>query len=276
MSIIKEKMKLFQENTVINWHEHVWFKDTWGGTDDTLNLQHCDKLAESMVAMGVDLTVVSNPIVNEQFPTVERIKRANDTVFEAMERHPGVFKGLCFLNPGYIKEALYELDRCYDKGMIGVKLYHQYQLNDPVMYPLIEKCIDMDIPILMHAGHARDGVPNLGQPRISDATYFVEVAKRYPEATFMMAHITGGGDWEWQIRTIVDCPNVITDMSGGVMDRSVVEKTVGILGADRLLFGTDISAGPSIGKILGADISDEDKKTILEGTRMKRFLRLGE
>lgn len=272
MEKIMDKMKLFFDNPVINWHEHVWFYDTWGGTNDNLNIPHCDKLAESVVAMGFDLTVISNPIVSEQFPTPERVRRANDTVFEAMERHPGIFKGMCFVNPGHMKEAFYEIDRCYDKGMLGVKLYHQYQLNDPVMYPLIEKCIDMDIPILMHAGHA-DKNATLSQPRVSDATYFVEVAKRYPEATFMMAHITGGGDWEWQVRTIVDCPNIITDMSGSVVDRPVIEKAVELLGADRLLFGTDISVGPSVGKILGADISEEDKKTILAGTRMQRFLR---
>ncbi len=55
-----------------------------------------------------------------------------------------------------------------------------------------------------------------------------------------MAHITGGGDWDWSLKAIQDYPNVYTDMSGSVIDARVIEKTVAMLGANRVLFGTDL------------------------------------
>lgn len=269
MQKFQEKMKLFYENEVINWHEHVWFN----ADRSDLNWAHCDKLVESMNAMGINKTVVSNPVTWDRYCAPEVFRFANDTVLEAIKKYPKELAGMCFINAGWRDEAIKEIQRCYDAGMLGIKMYHQYFINDTVLFPIIEKCIELDIPILVHAGKLT--VNPLEQPHISDGTHFADVAKRYPEANFIMAHITGGGDWQWQLRSIIDCKNVVTDMSGSVCDRPVLEQTVAALGAERLLFGTDISAGPCVGKMLNCDLSLEDKKTILAGTAYRRFLRKG-
>jgi predicted TIM-barrel fold metal-dependent hydrolase len=65
---------------------------------------------------------------------------------------------------------------------------------------------------------------------------------------------------------------VVVDMSGSVHDCPMIEEAVEILGADRILFGTDNGFSSCIGKILGADIPENHKKTILEGTRYLRFI----
>ena len=61
-------------------------------------------------------------------------------------------------------------------------------------------------------------------------------------------------------------------MSGSAYDCPQMEEAVQMLGADRILFATDCSIVSCVGKILGADISEDDKKTILEGTAFLRFL----
>ena len=157
------------------------------------------------------------------------------------------------------------------KGFVGIKLYHQYQINDPVFFPIIEKCIELDIPILLHAGKPTEADEKL-QPRISRGEYFADIARRYPEASLIMAHITGGGDWHWQLKAMEKYPNVVLDMSGSVIDSPVIEECVARIGADRVLYGTDGSTAAGVGKILGANISEEDKKTILAGTKYRRFL----
>ena len=182
---------------------------------------------------------------------------------------------MCFINPGYTREAIAEIERCVnDLGMVGIKMYHHYFMNDPIQFPIIEKCIEMDIPILMHAGRASRS-PIAAQPHLSDGMHFADVAKRYPEANFIMAHVGGGGDWYWQLKAIAPYKNVVTDMSGSVYDRDIMEQTVAYLGADRVLFGTDGSTGMCVGKMLACDISEDDKKTILEGTKYLRFLERG-
>ena len=55
----------------------------------------------------------------------------------------------------------------------------------------------------------------------------------------------------------------------------MIEHCVKQLGADRLLFATDGSFSSSVGKILGAQITEQEKKTILAGAAFKKFLREG-
>ncbi len=44
-----------------------------------------------------------------------------------------------------------------DQGMIGLKVYNQVKINDPLFYPVIEKLTDLKMIILMHA-HCGIGV----------------------------------------------------------------------------------------------------------------------
>lgn len=266
---IEEQMQLFYNNRVVNWHEHVWMN-----AQGELDIPQMEDLILSAEKTGMDTLLCSLPLTQYRYCSPEQVRKANDLVFQAMQMHPDKIMGMCFIDPGNIREALHEIDRCVnDYGMVGVKMYHQYFINDPVQYPVIEKCIDLNIPILMHAGKATR--PPVEQPHLSGGTHFADVAQRYPEANFIMAHIGGGGDWYWQLKAIAPYKNIVTDMSGSVHDRDIMEQTVAYLGADRVLFGTDGSTGMCVGKILACDIPVEDKKTILEGTAYLKFLERG-
>ena len=126
--------------------------------------------------------------------------------------------------------------------------------------------------MLMHAGHPTDPKTIAEQPRISGAEHFIAPAKRYPEAIFIIGHLGGGGDWEWQIKAMRECPrNVYMDTSGSVIDAGMIEKAVRDLGADRLLFATDMQTERGIGKIMDANISQREKELIW-GENFQRIL----
>ena len=271
---IKDQLKLFHDNPVINWHEHVWTTDMWNNEDPgVLDTKRCDGLVEFAKTCGIDKLVCSVVSVNPHCTPKEQEMRNNATI-EAMERHPDTIMGMAFVNPGNGKHTLQEVERCVKEyGFVGVKMYHQYFMDDPVQYDLVEKCIELDIPILMHAGKLVVG-PNT-QPRLSGGEHFANIARRYPEANFIMAHVTGGGDWAWQLKGIVDCPNVVTDISGSVSDTRAVEEAVRMLGVERVLWGTDGSASAGVGKLLSANLTDEEKKIILAGPKYERFLKKG-
>lgn len=269
---IQEKLNLFHNNPVISWHEHVWFAP---GTMelDRAGLEHS---LEVMDAMGVDRMVVSCPVVDDVHCPPEKFIAANNVVAEAMALYPDRVFGMAFLNPGHHDAALSELDRCvHELGFCGLKLYHHYFMDDPVQYPLVEKCIDLDVPILMHSAKASDPITLALQPRCTNGVHIANIARRYPEGTFVMAHIGGGGDWQWSVRAIIDTPNVYTDMSGSIHDRPLLEEAVQLLGADRILFASDGTMDACVAKILGADISEEDKKTILAGAAFEKYLKRG-
>ena len=105
----------------------------------------------------------------------------------------------------------------------------------------------------------------------SSGVHMANAAKRFPEATFQMGHFTIT-DWQYQLKAIAPYPNIYTDMSGSAYDSPQMEEAVEMLGADRILFATDGSVVACAGKILGANISVEDKKTILAGKAFERFI----
>ncbi len=52
----------------------------------------------------------------------------------------------------------------------------------------------------------------------------------------------------------------------------MIEGAIKAFGAKRILFGTDMSFSSSIGKLLGAKISKEDKIEILNNKRFEKYL----
>ncbi len=200
----------------------------------------------------------------------EDFRQCNDWAAEAMGRYPSRILCYAYVNPGYIKEAREEIDRCVRKlGFIGVKLYNDYVATEPVVWPIVEQAIELGVPILHHAGHPY--WLSSAQPRISDGGTFAELAGRYPEAMLICAHIAGGGDWEWTVKALRNAPTVYLDTSGSVPDEGMVEMAVRTLGANRILFGCDMSMTASVGRIRSAVLSDADRAQILGGN-MKRIL----
>ena len=64
------------------------------------------------------------------------------------------------INPLFKKEALDEIDRCVDNGMVMLgELYDAVKISDPLYYPIVERCIQHKIPLMLH------GVTTLGNWR---------------------------------------------------------------------------------------------------------------
>ncbi len=253
----------------IDAHMHV------AGPPDILDLAGITNadVVESADRLGIDEMWISVPIAGGKFSPIDDVRRCNDYVLEAMRQFPDRFIGYCFVIPGY-RESLDEIERCLDAGMSGIKLYNQYKYSEPVLDPIAEKAIEHSIPILGHAGHVCDMATLHSQPRTSDAADFVALAKRYPEVMLIEGHISGGGDWEWSIRELRDTPNVYLDTSGSNVDDRTIEMCVDMLGAERVLFATDMSMEGCIGKIISAELTDEQFEMIwwknMQGIRDRR------
>jgi predicted TIM-barrel fold metal-dependent hydrolase len=251
-----------KKDIVIDSHTHLSFRASPADEgDERLVLDAADKL-------GIDQLCCS--ILPKRPATVEGFQAANRVMAAAHKRHPDRFLGYCFVNPGCGQAAVDEIRRCLDlPGFIGVKLYNEHRCTDPIVFPVIEQAIELRVPILHHAGHSH--YPVKEQPNISDGGRLAELAKRYPEARLICAHIGGGGDWEWTIKALRHAKTVYLDTSGSVIDEAMVDMAVKVLTADRLLFGCDMSWTAGIGKIRAAKLSAEERRKILGGN-MQRLL----
>ena len=219
-------------------------------------------MVKTMQRLGISQVCCSHPVTRKT-AAPEEVEAANDDVLAAMNAFPNVILGQCYVNPGHARHAQDEITRCVvDGGMVGVKLYYQYRMDDPVQYPIIERCIDLGVHILMHAAHPTDPADIAMQPLAASAEQFIPVAKRYPEAMLICGHIGGGGDWEWQLKALRETPSVYLDTSGSVIDRGMIERCVRDVGVDRMLFGTDMNLTRGVGKLLDARLTERRRARI--------------
>jgi predicted TIM-barrel fold metal-dependent hydrolase len=216
--------------------------------------------------LGIEKLVASLPVTLPDRPFRDYVDN-NDIILKAMKQYPDRFIGQFTVNPVYAKESLDEIKRCTDNGMSGIKLYYEVKISNPLYYPIIEKMIDLKMVILMHSysglgrGGYRTKYGNL-YPNESTPEDFRDIAARYPEAILQFAHIGAGGDWQYECKVLKDYPNVSVDVAGSNNEENMINYAISYLGEDRLLFASDNSYYQSIGKILSADVTDNQRKKI--------------
>lgn len=219
--------------------------------------------------LGVRLFVCSSISNYVHYPTWEQVRKANDDMVAVIRRHPDRVAGYCYVNPRHGRIALDDFRRrIEDQGMIGLKLWVATLCNDPLTFPFIEQAIAYRAPILIHSWRK-----TVGQlPYESSAGHVVDLARRYPEARIIMAHL--GGQVESTMNAIAPYPNIYTDTSGTPIGAHEVALAAERLGPERVIFGSDLPGAclaSNLGKVLGAGLSPEAVDLITEGN-MKRLL----
>ena len=239
----------------IDSHAHVW---TLENNDPDIQIDYADRL-------GIQKLLISNPVTRGE-ATPERFRENNNVIMESVKKYPDRFIGQMTLNPMYKKESLEEIDRCVDNGMVGLKVYKQVKINHPSFFPIIEKFIDLNMIMLMHSG---PGVKRIGPkydeldpPTLSIPEDFVDIAQRYPEGMFQFAHLGGGLDWEYACKALKDSPNVFVDTSGSNNDQNVVNFALKYIGEDRMVFACDRSYYQSVGTMMAADLTEDQRRKI--------------
>ncbi|HEU0138349.1 MAG TPA: amidohydrolase family protein [Bryobacteraceae bacterium] len=249
----------------IDCHAHLYPQNSAASRDSGR------QLVEAADKLGIDQLCCSM-LTARRPATADQFRECNRQVAESTKRFPGRILGYVYVNPGYTKDALDDIRRCVEeRGFMGVKLYNEYWIDEPVLNPLVELTIKLRIPILTHAGHMHYYLAD--QPRISDGSHIAKVASRYPEATIICGHVGGGGDWEWEIKSLRNARTVYLDTSGSVIDEGMIEMAVATLGADRVVFGCDMSMTAGVGKMRSARISESDRAKIMGGNMAKIMAR---
>ncbi|WP_257657204.1 amidohydrolase family protein [Parapedobacter lycopersici] len=246
--------KLLQEANKypkLDAHNHIW------------EGSNADQINESCELLGITRAACSIP----GGKTPEAIRANNDAIIKGMKAYPQRIMGQCYIDPRFKKEALEEIDRCVDQGMVMLgELYDSVRISDPLYYPIVERCIKHRIPMMLHGvttlGNWRPGYLPTNPPNSSLPDDFVEIGNRYPEAMIICGHIGGGGNWEYMCRVLQHAPSVFLDTSGSVSDEGMIDMAVQYLGVDRLLFATDMNYETGVGKIMWANLTESDRKKV--------------
>jgi uncharacterized protein len=175
------------------------------------------------------------------------LSAGNDALLALCRGHPERIKAYVAVNPNYPEHAAGEIARCIDAGMIGIKLAASRRADDPLLDPIAVLAAERGLPILHHIWqHRRRDWP--GQ-EASDGLELARLALRHPEVPFILAHIGGGGDWLHTLHAVRGVGNVLIDLSGSGVDGGMLEACVDAVGADRMLWGADLTLDTGLAKL---------------------------
>jgi predicted TIM-barrel fold metal-dependent hydrolase len=195
-------------------------------------------------------------------PSMAAVRQGNDFILEAMRTCPGRILGYFSVYPESESAVREETERCLPLGFMGIKLHNSngYAYDLPAYAPAYEVAHRQHLPVLLHTWGDPPVMQQIGR-----------MARRYPAAIFLLAH-TGAGDISANIELIRECPNVYGDLAYSRSPRGMVRQLVDAVGADRIVWGSDMiffNIAHQIGKVLGADLSTEDRAKILGGNARK-------
>ncbi|MGI5816653.1 MAG: amidohydrolase family protein [Armatimonadota bacterium] len=230
-----------------------------------------DEMLRFADRLGIEWLGTSLGPIFLQQPTEAEIEADNDFNAELMRCHPDRFFGYANVNPNYLFHSLREIDRRVADGpFVGIKMWVAMCCDHPNVDAVCERAAELDAPVLQHTFFRTGG--NL--PGESSPDDVAALAARHPTVTFIAAH--AGLNWERGIRAVADRPNVLVDTCGFDPEAGFTEMAVRWLGAERVVYGSD-AAGRSfasqLAKVLGAEISDDDRRRILSDN-MRRVLDL--
>jgi predicted TIM-barrel fold metal-dependent hydrolase len=170
-----------------------------------------------------------------------------------------------------VRESLDEIRRCVRDGpMVGIKLWIARKATDPGVDAILEEAARLGVPVLQHAWLKTTG----NYEHESIPADVAEAARRHSETIIQMAHLYGAG--ERGLQDIAPYPNVLVDTSGGDPEAGLLEYATSLLGAERIVFGSDAPGrdfSVPLGKVIGADLTLKQKDLIFSGnaTRIYRL-----
>jgi hypothetical protein len=149
-----------------------------------------------------------------------------------------------------------------ERGFRGVVLFpamHRYRLDGPEAQPLFAVLDELAAVAIVHCGMLRVplrdafGLPRSYDPSLANPIALVPVADAHPSVRFVIPHF-GAGFFRETLMAGLQCENLFVDTSSsngwmqtqpqrlGLVD--VFERTLGVFGPERILFGTDSSTFP--------------------------------
>jgi hypothetical protein len=194
----------------------------------------------------------------------------NDQLLKAMREFPGRIYGYCTVNPhASAQEIRDELNRCFEAGMIAVKLHpsvHGYPANGERYAPAWEFANERCACLLSHTG-AGDANCGIG--------VFEKPARDYPNVKILLGHSGFGYEGAKQsIELAKKCPNVYLDVTASMFYLGLIERMVDGAGADRVLYGTDLpfmDCRPQVGRFAFSRLDDEQLGLTLGGNARRLF-----
>jgi predicted TIM-barrel fold metal-dependent hydrolase len=241
------------------------------GHTDCKDPKSRERLAAAAAELGVRHILLLGDVIAFGFhPTPDQIRFINDATIADVRAMPDLYRGLCHVNPENPPDFLMaEIERCVrDNGLSGVKLEATVNCRDSRLDPIMETARRLGCFVLHHAWYQSMRTTE-GESTPGD---IANLASRYPDVPIQMAHLGGA-----RVRGVLDIrpfPNISVDTSGSQPMGELIEYAVRMLGADRIVYGSDVPGrdfSAQLGRVWGARISEADRRKILYENAQRRL-----
>lgn len=171
----------------------------------------------------------------------------DDEVSGFCKAEPNRFIGFASIHPNQYRPDLKVEWAIKKLGLKGVKIYPHsgFYPNDPRLDRVYQKCVDLRVPAMIHTGIK---ALRTHQIKYNNPVYVDDVATNFPDLDVVMCH--GGFPWTDEFLVVAySNPNIWVDltfldyierfMKRKGLAENTVRELVDLVGADRLLWGTE-------------------------------------
>jgi predicted TIM-barrel fold metal-dependent hydrolase len=188
-------------------------------------------------------------------------RRGNDRVLSAGPR----VRGLATANPWFGSDAVAELERCRERGAVGLYVHPTRQgflPTDPVAEPLIEFARRAAWPVVFHTGTYIQ----------SDVLAVAELARRFPDVTFLCDSAGFSDMWFELPGVMAETANVL--LCASLIWPRAIDLTIRQFGAGRVLFGSGEPRdrlGAALARLDRLQFAEADRRAILHDNAIRVF-----
>ena len=266
-----------------------WVKEMYAPWNGEVHSVDGAAVIEHLDATGFDIGMIQGGDIRRttydpDHPSERGVLVPNDWVAEQIAQSNGRLYGVAALDPlRDVPAAVLELDRCVAeldfRLLKTVPTYHHYSPKDERVFPLYEKCLELDVPVMVHMGWT--ATINSAM-EFQDPIQLDDVGRKFRDLKVIVAHL--GYPWvDEGIAVVAKHPNFYAEMAGWVawgpevLARALVKlKEMGAI--DRIVFGSDNTdanelyrRAREIAAEQGTEITDEEMAGIMGGTAAKLF-----
>lgn len=169
-------------------------------------------------------------------------------------------------------DALEELERIQEGGLLGVKLHPDYQdfyVDEERLFPLYRKIASLGLITVFHSGvdiGFPDDVHNIPQR-------LVKALPHFGGSAVVLAHMGGWKMWEEVERHLLGRDIYLdTSFCKGLLSADAAKRMIDKQGVDRILFGSDTPWGDleeELGFVEELGLSEEEKAQVLGGNALR-------
>lgn len=190
------------------------YRDVYGekafGLPESQVIMEPDRFIELMDEGGVDKVV----FMAGDIETTYGSRYPNEELAQLIDHRPDRFLGLAGADPHKGESAVRDFETAVrDYGFVGLNLgpwEHKILSSDEKYFPLYEKCVELDVPAVLHTSvnFSRELRLETGNP-----VHLDDVAIKFPELKIVACH----AGWPWVLQMVAVAwrhPTVYLDIAG--------------------------------------------------------------